>query len=320
MENSSIDQKPRAVSDNSENHVNQKPPHIRERSFTDIQTIIKKDASTNTTPLLTSETQQRAFPPVPLTENKYNVVYETVIEPDMEASIEQVYKESSSKNMNIDFCQWNAMPVADGHPNQDVTGEERKQETDENYEEEVSCSDELNGLSKSHQTNSHKRNESSWSFGSFFIGPPVELVAEVLSGKEWERFLENNPKLPPDPILPPSVEFYESNLYMHDDKSTKKQAKSMGKNTGSMKITKVSKVSSEEPNLPHRLPPKLYLASSSSLAQSSIFRSSIFYELPPPGQKLPVNTPKSGPVALQKIKAKLRKLSAEEAQLKEMFE
>ncbi|XP_020775822.2 uncharacterized protein LOC110155985 [Boleophthalmus pectinirostris] len=297
MENSSIDQKPRAVSDNSENHVNQKPPHIRERSFTDIQTIIKKDASTNTTPLLTSETQQRAFPPVPLTENKYNVVYETVIEPDMEASIEQVYKESSSKNMNIDFCQWNAMPVADGHPNQDVTGEERKQETDENYEEEVSCSDELNGLSKSHQTNSHKRNESSWSFGSFFIGPPVELVAEVLS-----------------------VEFYESNLYMHDDKSTKKQAKSMGKNTGSMKITKVSKVSSEEPNLPHRLPPKLYLASSSSLAQSSIFRSSIFYELPPPGQKLPVNTPKSGPVALQKIKAKLRKLSAEEAQLKEMFE
>ncbi|XP_055080504.1 uncharacterized protein LOC129456551 [Periophthalmus magnuspinnatus] len=236
MEKSPLDQKPRAVSDTSKNYIDQDHPHIRDRSFTDIQKIIKKDASANTPPLHTSEMQPRASSSTPLTENRY--MYETVLRPDMKVKCEQDYKENSSKNMNVEYSLWNTKPATDGRPNKEMTWKKKKDETDENSEK-VSGNEDFSGLSKTHQTNSHKRNESAWSFGSFQIGPPVDLVAEVLSGEEWAGFLENKQKFPPDLISSPTIDYYESVEYVPvfnqeiahgavECKSTIRQSKSMG--------------------------------------------------------------------------------------------
>lgn len=322
MKKANVDQKPRAVSDTSEKNLPLDPDQssFRERSFTDVFAVFSKrpkvtkkdtkDASTNTTPLDEIYKHPTVAPALPPKINHY-YLNETLNQ--VEVIYEVVYEgiTNQKRNMNVEAGLWMT--------NQETTTRSLKKVKEDDTDE-----DSEDGLEQTAPT--HKRNTSGWSLGSFHIGPPVELMNELLSGEEWRIFLENNVNLAPDKIQPVSGEPKAKTSTNKTNQGTAKdtvdgiktkRSKSLGPDIDAIldsvmiveQREEVPKVLQEEPESPHLLPPKLN--SSSQAGIDKRFRSSVFYryKLPPPGQEPLPETPKHGNSTLEKIKAKLRKSS-----------
>lgn len=320
MKKSNVDQKPRPVSDTSEKNPRLDPDQIpfRERSFTDVFAVFskrpkmtkkdKKDASTNTTPLDEIYKHPAVAPPLPPKINHY-YLSETLNQG--EVVYELVYEgiTNQERNMNVEAGLWMA--------NQETRSLKKVKEDDTDEDSE-------DGLEQT--TPTHKRNTSGWSLGSFHIGPPVELMNEVLSGEEWRVFLENNVNFAPDKIQAisdepkaktPTNKTNQGTAEDDVDGIKPKRSKSLGPDIDAIldsvmiveQREESPKVPQEEPESPHILPPKLNPSSQAGIDKQ--FRSSVFYRYkpPPPGQELLPETPKHGNSTLEKIKAKLRKSS-----------
>lgn len=320
MKKAQSGEKPRAVSDSSgkKQSRDQEQSCSRARSLTDILAVFskkpkvsKKDASTNTTP-------PDEAPPLPPKTNHYclNKALNKV-----NVHYEDVYNEVSvGTNMNVESGPWmnTHKEAMSQEENKDSSGDDSVKDSDDDFLDEMPKT-----------TTTHKRNTSGWSLGSFHIGPPVELMNELLTGEEWAQFLEDHVQFSPDTILSVSD---EPNGNMSDFETKRETTEDAvdGKLTGKTKsimdsrideIMKSVKIIEQKPELPkvldereppHILPPKVTPTFAAGINKQ--FRSSVFYKykLPDPGQKPPPETPKSGALILDKIKAKLRKSSVEE--------
>lgn len=329
-------QKPRAVSDSSakkQTH-NQDQSQSKARSFTDLfsvfskkQKVSKRDASTNTTPDETyaQPTAPPALPP------KINHYYLNETLNKVEVTHEDVYNEVNLEgSMNVE-------PGTLMSTDKETMTEEDEDDSDSDSDED-SDADSEDVLDKGPKIPStHKRNTSGWSLGSFHIGTPVELMNDLLTGDAWANLFEDHLKYSPVTIVSVADEAnrdtsdveskYEEPKDAVDGKPLEDKTQPiMDSNIDDiMKSVKIieKKVETpkvpEEPAPPHVLPPKLTPTFSAGINKQ--FRSSVFYKysLPPlpPGQKPPPETPKSGALILDKIRAKLRKSSVDESSLKE---